>query len=111
MSAEFVVLFVAYGSSQHNKFFSNTLSSYFLRKVLPIIDLSTIIFLFFSNLLLTFSASSAIMDNVAGQDTRKQRKNMREWRNWQTRTFEGRVVHPYGFKSRFSHHEKATEYQ
>ena len=29
---------------------------------------------------------------------------MREWRNWQTRTFEGRVVHPYGFKSRFSHH-------
>ena len=29
---------------------------------------------------------------------------MREWRNWQTRTFEGRVVTPYGFKSRFSHH-------
>ncbi len=28
---------------------------------------------------------------------------MREWRNWQTRTFEGRVVTPYGFKSRFSH--------
>ena len=28
----------------------------------------------------------------------------REWRNWQTRTFEGRVVTPYGFKSRFSHH-------
>ena len=27
----------------------------------------------------------------------------REWRNWQTRTFEGRVVTPYGFKSRFSH--------
>ncbi len=27
----------------------------------------------------------------------------REWRNWQTRTFEGRVVHPYGFKSRLSH--------
>lgn len=41
MSAEFVVLLVAYGSSQHNKFFSNKLSSYFLRKVLPIIDLST----------------------------------------------------------------------
>ncbi len=32
MSAEFVVLFVAYGSSQHNKFFSNTLSSYFFEK-------------------------------------------------------------------------------
>ena len=30
-------------------------------------------------------------------------KYMREWRNWQTRTFEGRVVTPYGFKSRFSH--------
>ena len=28
---------------------------------------------------------------------------MREWRNWQTRTFEGRVVLPYGFKSRLSH--------
>lgn len=32
MSAEFVVLFVAYGSSQHKKFFSNTLSSYFFEK-------------------------------------------------------------------------------
>ena len=31
---------------------------------------------------------------------------MREWRNWQTRTFEGRVVTPYGFKSRLSHQEK-----
>ena len=31
-------------------------------------------------------------------------RNMREWRNWQTRTFEGRVDSPYGFKSRFSHH-------
>ena len=30
---------------------------------------------------------------------------MREWRNWQTRTFEGRVVTPYGFKSRFSHQD------
>ena len=30
--------------------------------------------------------------------------NMREWRNRQTRTFEGRVVIPYGFKSRLSHH-------
>ena len=31
--------------------------------------------------------------------------NTREWRNWQTRTFEGRVDLPYGFKSRFSHHK------
>ena len=30
----------------------------------------------------------------------------REWRNWQTRTFEGRVVTPYGFKSRFSHQKQ-----
>ena len=29
--------------------------------------------------------------------------DMREWRNRQTRTFEGRVVIPYGFKSRLSH--------
>ena len=34
---------------------------------------------------------------------RKSAADMREWRNWQTRTFEGRVVTPYGFKSRFSH--------
>ena len=34
--------------------------------------------------------------------------NTREWRNWQTRTFEGRVDLPYGFKSRFSHHPKST---
>ena len=36
--------------------------------------------------------------------------NMREWRNWQTRTFEGRVVTPYGFKSRFSHQQKEEHY-
>ena len=30
-------------------------------------------------------------------------KHLREWRNRQTRTFEGRVVIPYGFKSRLSH--------
>ena len=30
----------------------------------------------------------------------------REWRNRQTRTFEGRVVIPYGFKSRLSHQER-----
>ena len=28
---------------------------------------------------------------------------MRPWRNWQTRTFEGRMVTPSGFKSRWSH--------
>ena len=33
---------------------------------------------------------------------------MREWRNRQTRTFEGRVVIPYGFKSRLSHQAKGT---
>ena len=32
----------------------------------------------------------------------------REWRNWQTRTFEGRVVTPYGFKSRLSHQKLLT---
>ena len=32
--------------------------------------------------------------------------DMREWRNWQTRTFEGRVVLPYGFNSRFPHQQK-----
>ena len=31
---------------------------------------------------------------------------MRVWRNRQTRTFEGRVVIPYGFKSHHSHQEK-----
>ena len=31
---------------------------------------------------------------------------MREWRNWQTRTFEGSVICSYGFKSRFSHQNK-----
>ncbi len=30
---------------------------------------------------------------------------MREWRNRQTRTFEGRVFTTYGFKSRLSHQE------
>ena len=36
----------------------------------------------------------------------KATRLMREWRNWQTRTFEGRVDSPYGFKSRFSHQYK-----
>ena len=31
----------------------------------------------------------------------------REWRNWQTRTFEGRVVLPYGFNSRLPHQQKS----
>ena len=31
---------------------------------------------------------------------------LREWRNWQTRTFEGRVVYPYGFNSRLAHQRK-----
>ena len=34
-------------------------------------------------------------------------KVMREWRNRQTRTFEGRVSLMYGFKSRFPHQQKA----
>ena len=33
----------------------------------------------------------------------KEQRTLREWRNRQTRTFEGRVVIPYGFKSRLSH--------
>ncbi len=32
----------------------------------------------------------------------------REWRNWQTRTFEGRVDFPYGFKSRLSHQSECS---
>ena len=35
---------------------------------------------------------------------------MREWRNWQTRTFEGRVICSYGFKSRFSHQVKRDDF-
>ena len=31
---------------------------------------------------------------------------MRGWRNWQTRTFEVRVVYPWGFESPPSHQEK-----
>ena len=33
-------------------------------------------------------------------------KPLREWRNRQTRTFEGRVVLPYGFDPRFPHQQK-----
>ena len=36
----------------------------------------------------------------------ERNRDMREWRNRQTRTFEGRVVIPYGFKSRLSHQER-----
>ena len=32
---------------------------------------------------------------------------MRGWRNWQTRTFEVRVVYPWGFESPPSHKRKA----
>ena len=35
-----------------------------------------------------------------------QTADTREWRNRQTRTFEGRVVIPYGFKSRLSHQNR-----
>ena len=47
---------------------------------------------------LTTPFLSAIIQNVP--------RNMREWRNRQTRTFEGRVVIPYGFKSRLSHQNR-----
>lgn len=41
-----------------------------------------------------------------------RKQNMRGWRNWQTRTFEVRVVYPWGFKSPPSHqkiHEMSIE--
>ena len=34
---------------------------------------------------------------------------MRRWRNWQTRTFEVRVVYPWGFESPPSH-QKASRF-
>ena len=37
------------------------------------------------------------------QRSERTKSEMREWRNRQPRTFEGRVVIPYGFKSRLSH--------
>ena len=40
------------------------------------------------------------------QRSERTKSEMREWRNRQTRTFEGRVVIPYGFKSRLSHQKK-----
>ncbi len=50
-----------------------------------------------SKKLLTTAVGFAIIGNVPSE------QDMREWRNRQTRTFEGRVVIPYGFKSRLSH--------
>ena len=47
---------------------------------------------------LTFILLGDILSNVPS--------GMREWRNRQTRTFEGRVVIPYGFKSRLSHQNR-----
>ena len=35
---------------------------------------------------------------------------VREWRNRQTRTFEGRVFTTYGFKSRLSHQEEDSDF-
>ena len=37
-------------------------------------------------------------------------EHSREWRNRQTRTFEGRVVIPYGFKSRLSHQNRVITF-
>ena len=59
----------------------------------------------FSEKVLTVPLHFAIISFVARNDE----LNMREWRNRQTRTFEGRVVIPYGFKSRLSH-QKADEH-
>ena len=77
MSAEFVVLFVAYGSSQHNKFFSNTLSSYFLRKVLPIIDLSTPYKRTIKNFFLYLILKFAIMIKNTGKPVERQRRKVK----------------------------------
>ena len=53
---------------------------------------------------LTVTPHFAIISFVARNDE----LNMREWRNRQTRTFEGRVVIPYGFKSRLSHQQNGN---
>ena len=39
----------------------------------------------------------------------RHKQNMRGWRNWQTRTFEVRVVYPWGFESPPSHHRKPAK--
>ena len=46
------------------------------------------------------SASRSFTSEISG--LRKQ-YGMRGWRNWQTRTFEVRVVYPWGFESPPSH--------
>ena len=51
---------------------------------------------------MTSACGFAIIANVPSE------QDMREWRNRQTRTFEGRVVIPYGFKSRLSHQEDSA---
>ena len=50
---------------------------------------------------MTTAVGFAIIGNVPSEQ-----KDMREWRNRQTRTFEGRVFTTYGFKSRLSHQER-----
>ena len=52
---------------------------------------------FFSKKGLTNQKKCIIIDNV-----------LREWRNWQTRTFEGRVIPSYGFDSRLPHQQKGS---
>lgn len=49
------------------------------------------------------SASRSFTSEISG--LRKQ-YGMRGWRNWQTRTFEVRVVYPWGFESPPSHKRK-----
>ena len=53
------------------------------------------------------SEKKSIIVHVASAE-RTAQHNMRMWRNWQTRTFEGRVVFPYGFKSHHPHQNKRT---
>ena len=52
------------------------------------------------------SASRSFTSEISG--LRKQ-YGMRGWRNWQTRTFEVRVVYPWGFESPPSH-QKASRF-
>ena len=54
------------------------------------------------------SEIKSIIVHVASAE-RTAQHNMRMWRNWQTRTFEGRVVFPYGFKSHHPHQNKLTQ--
>ena len=54
------------------------------------------------------SASRSFTSEISG--LRKQ-YGMRGWRNWQTRTFEVRVVYPWGFESPPSHQKNSTRYR